>query len=161
MRALAFALIFAAGACSAVDDFSRFHFSGDGAAGGGGQDLAVGDLSGGHVDAGPILGSDMTTLPGFGESCTSDCSGGLTCYPLPNGGNGKTTTNVCSKMCMVAAVGSCPAGATCITVENTTLCMPNCDLTKACRSDLTCCANMKTSPVGVCAPPMTDFCGKG
>ena len=165
MRMLAFAFIFAAGACSAVDDFSRFHFGGPSGDGGGvvAHDLAV---STGGMDAGKVVdlapppaGADMTgPLPGFGDPCDMDCASPYTCSHLGN----KDTMGICSRSCTTANNSVCLAlGASCVTVEGTTLCMPNCGLTQTCRSDLTCCANSKPSAIGQCAPAMTDFCGKG
>ena len=160
MRALAFALIIAAGACSAVDDFTRFHFGSDGG------DIAAHDLAlvspvdAGQVDAAPAgPGPDLAqTLPTFGDPCDTDCASPYSCSHL----GAKDTMGICSRSCTTANAGACTAlGASCVTVEGTTLCMPNCGLTQTCRSDLTCCANMKESPIGVCAPAMTDFCGKG
>jgi hypothetical protein len=162
LRALAFALIIAAGACSAVDDFSRFKFAGDG-----GTTVVV-DM---RVvsDGSSAPGPDMTTVvtpPGFGEVCTVDCATGFTCFQIPNSGsNGnKTTVNICSRSCSSGNVTACTAlDATCVTVENMTLCMPNCTASKVCRSDLTCCSNKMPNPPivgdGQCAPPNSDFCG--
>lgn len=165
MRLLAFALIVVAGACSAVDDFSRFHFGNDGGNGSGGgggivaNDLSVGKSDGGPADAAPPSGPDIAQpLPTFGDPCGTDCVAPYTCYHL----GAKDTMGICSRTCVTTNTTAClDLGASCVTVEGTTLCMPNCGLTQPCRSDLACCANMKTSAIGVCAPPMTDFCGKG
>ena len=166
MKMLAFALIIAAGACSAVDDFSRFHFGNDlggiGNGGGGGSvaaDLSLDKADAGKGDAAPPNGPDLAqTLPSFGEPCGTDCAAPYTCFHL----GAKDTMGICSRSCVTTNTTACTdLNASCVTVEGTTLCMPNCGLTQTCRSDLACCANMKTSLVGVCAPPMTDFCGKG
>jgi hypothetical protein len=163
MRTLAFAFIIAAGACSAVDDFSRFHFGSDGGGITPANDLAV--SVGGGMDAGsppdltpPPAGSDLAgALPGFGDPCDVDCASPYTCSHLGS----KDTMGICSRSCTTTNNVCAALGASCVTVEGTTLCMPNCGLTQTCRSDLTCCANKQTSLVGQCAPLMTDFCGKG
>lgn len=177
MRALAFVLVVAAGACSAVDDFSRFKFDGgDPAAGGGGTagggGVAAGGGGGTAGGGGATGGADLAVahdagpdlavmLPGYGAPCSGDCAPPYSCFHLGN----KDITGICSRTCSTSGSSACAGvDATCVTVEGQTLCMPNCNaLGKTCRSDLTCCANGKPTTLtpGQCAPASTDFCGKG
>lgn len=172
MRGLAFVLIVAAGACSAVDDFSRFKFDSGGAGGGtaaggggggtaggggttGGADLAVARDAGGN---GPDLAGP---LPGYGAPCVDECAAPNSCFHLGS----KDPNGICTRTCSTSNSTACSGvDATCVTVEGMTLCMPNCNAlaNKSCRSDLTCCANGKptTLTAGQCAPADTDFCGK-
>jgi hypothetical protein len=148
VRSLAFASLVClgalVGACTAVDNFNDFHFVDGGGVGDGGQ------------------------LPGFGQACTDTCAPGpvanrpLSCFtqiggkPAPGG--------ICTHSC-TASIGAITCGdlpdAVCVTVENTDLCLPRCDLSmgRGCRKDYSCCAagNTVTGP-GACAPSQTNLC---
>jgi hypothetical protein len=151
MRSLAFAsLVIGAaifGACSAVDDFTRFSFTD----GGGGGDMAG-------------------TLPNFGQPCTDACAPGasaparpLTCVKMI--GSRSVPNGICTRTCIAGSVVSCSdygiGAADCVTVENTDLCLPHCDpsIGRNCRTNFSCCANHNVvTTMGACAPSTTDLC---
>lgn len=152
MRGPAFAFLASAllCACSAVDDFGKFHFVEDGGHPGG-------DMAGGG-------------LPGFDEACTTACAPGpsaparpLMCYmmfgtrPVPGGD--------CTRTCVAGLPISCTdyGEAVCRRVENMDVCLRSCNpsLGHNCRSGFDCCASgMPTTGQGACAPANTDFCGQ-
>ncbi|MCU1282349.1 MAG: hypothetical protein JWM53_5895 [bacterium] len=152
MRNLAFASLLAAaaliGACSAVDDFTKFTFV---------------DGGGGPVD------TDMGGLPGFGQACTDSCAVGadpthpLTCFHMF--GSRTVTGGMCTRTCNMGSPISCTnlgiGSADCVTVEGMDLCLPHCDasLGRNCRTNFSCCANRAVvNGAGDCAPPTTDLC---
>ncbi|HEX9104071.1 MAG TPA: hypothetical protein VF997_17790 [Polyangia bacterium] len=150
MRNFAFASLVVAvaviGACSAVDDFTKFKFSDGG---------ATGDMNG--------------ALPEFGQACVDACAVGadpahpLSCYHMF--GMIAVPGGICTHSCNPASVVSC-AGigigvADCVTVENTDVCLPHCDpsVGRNCRTNYSCCANHNVvTDVGDCAPSTTDLC---
>lgn len=129
-----------AGACSSVDDFTRFSFA-DGGAGDGGA----------HADlAGSAIGD-----PCSGTSCT----GGLSCFTTV--GNASFPGGTCSASCSTQTP-SCPAGSSCGQVEGTSVCLQACNPTGGvgCRADWSCCDGQRVvlGP-GLCAPSNSNFCG--
>lgn len=97
----------------------------------------------------------------LGAPCTGACAGGLTCYTaadpahlFPNG--------YCSQPCVSAS--DCPSpGATCGTVELTTLCLAACDPSRGlgCRAGYDCCLARQapTTGPGACAIRGSNYCG--
>jgi hypothetical protein len=150
MRNLAFASLvtFAAlvGACTAIDDFNKFHFSDGGAVG------------------------DMGPFPGFGAPCVDVCDPGagatsgrsLTCFHML--GSRSVPGGMCTRTC-TPGVAACSdygvAAADCVTVEGIAVCLPHCDATlgRGCRTGFSCCANNNVvTNAGDCAPSTTDLC---
>jgi hypothetical protein len=145
MRGWMLALVVAAaalgGACSAVDDFTRFSFT-DGGVDGGGRD------GGG--------------LPGFGEACTVACNSSvlnpLTC--VKSFGGKDAPGGICTRQCSSQLICHDLPNSMCLSVEGTSYCMPICMGGGTCRTGWDCCADRKvTSGTGACAPSTTDFCG--
>ncbi|HEX9102008.1 MAG TPA: hypothetical protein VF997_07390 [Polyangia bacterium] len=129
-----------AGGCSAVDDFTAFHFADGGADGA----TAGGDLAGSTV----------------GDPCSvGGCTGGLGCFT--SAGNTSFPGGVCSRACDPAGP-SCPTGSSCVQVDGTFLCLPACDLAAGagCRAEWSCCDGQRVviGP-GVCGPTNSAFCG--
>jgi hypothetical protein len=138
------------GACSAVDDFTKFTFA-----------------DGGSVN------TDMggANLPGFGQSCVDSCDPGpgatlghsLTCF---HDFGGKTVPGgMCTRTCTAGAVGACSDlgvdAADCVTVEGIAVCLPRCNpmIGRNCRTNYSCCANHNVvTDAGDCAPSTTDVC---
>lgn len=151
MRSLAFAslvLVAAAlGACSAIDDFSKFKFSD------GGADTDMGG-----------------NLPGFGQACVDACDPGpgaalgraLTCFH--NLGSQTIPGGMCTRTCtpgVAACIDYGTGAADCVNVEGTSVCLPHCDGTvgRGCRTGFECCANgHAVTNAGDCAPSQTDLC---
>lgn len=147
--AIALALVAAAAlaACSAIDNFNKYHFVYDG----GSDDLG-----------------DMTpALPTFGQACTDQCASPnpmrpLTCYHAI--GSVTAPGGICTHACN-ATLGAISCSdlpdAVCVTVENMDLCLVRCDpsMGKNCRVDYACCAGGKvTTMPGACAPTETNLC---
>lgn len=140
-RAFALWLLLAGGtlgACSALDDFDRFHFT----------------------DAG-VAGADLG-LPGFGAACVDQCGPGLTCLHSLNGKTfaGGMCTHACNPTLGPVACSDVP-DAVCAGLENMGLCLPRCDpsMGRACRAGYSCCANgHEVTMMGACAPPDTNLC---
>lgn len=128
-----------AGACSSVDDFSKFSFP-DGGAGDGG---AHADLAGSMI----------------GDPCGGSCTGGLSCFTTV--GNASFPGGTCSSSCSTQ-VASCPMGSSCGQVEGTSVCLQACNPTGGvgCRTGWSCCDGQAVvlGP-GVCAPSNSNFCG--
>jgi hypothetical protein len=153
MRKLAFASLVALaaviGACSAIDDFHKFHFSDGGG--------LAGDMGG-------------STLPGFGQACVDTCDPGpgaalgrsLTCFH--NFGSQSIPGGMCTRTCTPGVAACIDYGtgvADCVTVEGMAVCLPHCDSTvgRGCRSGFECCANgHAVTMAGDCAPSQTDLC---
>jgi hypothetical protein len=152
MRAFFLGLVLVAagalGACSAVDNFNRFHFVSDG-----GTDLA---------------GADMTpALPTFGQACVDQCASpspmhALTCFHMF--GQISAPGGICTHSCN-AQLGNLGCSdvpdANCVTVEGMDVCLPRCDpsLGKNCRPNYGCCANGQVvTGQGSCAPTDTNLC---
>ena len=152
MRNLAFASLVAIaavlGACSAIDDFTKFKFS-----------------DGGEVN------TDMgaANLPDFGQPCVDQCAPGaggaagrpLTCMHMF--GSKTAPGGMCTRAC-TTAIGCLEYGvnvADCVTIEGISVCLPHCDATtgRNCRSNYSCCSmgNVVTT-AGDCAPSTTDLC---
>jgi hypothetical protein len=152
MRTFAFAslVVVAAviGACSAVDDFTKFKFT-----------------DGGAVDT-----DMMGPLPGFGEACVDACDPGpgatlgrpLTCFH--SFGSRSVPGGMCTRSCTPGGAISCSdfgiGAADCIVVEGIAVCLPHCDtqLGRTCRTNFSCCANHNVENNGDCAPSTTDLC---
>jgi hypothetical protein len=155
MRNLAFASLVSLaalfGACSAIDDFTKFKFTD-----GGGNDDMSGDMG-------------SPNLPDFGQACVDSCAPGagaalghpLMCVHMF--GSRTVPGGMCTRSC-TAAIGCLEYGANaadCVTVEGTTVCLPHCDATigKNCRSNYSCCSNKAVvTTAGDCAPSTTDLC---
>jgi hypothetical protein len=143
----------ALGACSAVDDFSKFKFQDDAGA------AVTGDMAGG----GDLASVDMTpvgTVPGFGQPCTTVCAVGLTCAK-EFGGKAPAPGGICTRSCAVMTCSDLP-NATCVSLNNIEVCMPRCNPSQnqSCRPSYLCCdGNSQTTGMGACSPPNTDFCG--
>jgi hypothetical protein len=152
MRSIVFASLVAVaavcGACTAIDDFSKFTF----------------------VDSG-VVNTDMGggNLPGFGQACTDSCAPGasaparpLTCFTML--GSRAVPGGMCTRTCTPTAISCSDYGvgvADCVTVEGTAVCLPHCDasLGRECRTGFSCCASGNVVTVnGDCAPPQTDLC---
>jgi len=128
------------GACTAIDDFSRYHSS----------TMVVPAAiwlvcPTSAVPAPPpatARAAALVCMQGFGGKtapggiCTRPCSSQLNCADLPN--------------------------ATLREHRDTSVCMPKCDAATALPQRLRCCANRDTTNgPGACAPTNTDFCGQG
>ncbi|HEY2746931.1 MAG TPA: hypothetical protein VGL86_20050 [Polyangia bacterium] len=153
MRNLAFALLVVAaaalGACSAIDDFTKFKFS-----------------DGGEIN------TDMggANLPDFGQACVDDCAPGagaaaghpLTC--MHNVGSRTLPGGMCTRACTPGVAGCIEYGANaadCVTIEGVSVCLPHCDSTlgRNCRTNYSCCSNMSVvTTAGDCAPSNADIC---
>lgn len=136
------------GACSAVDDFTKFTFTD----GGGGVNTDMGGA-----------------LPEFGQACVDACAVGpdptrpLMCFHMF--GSRTVPGGMCTRDCIVGSAISCTnlgiGAADCVTVENMALCLPHCDpsLGRNCRNNYSCCANHAVvTDAGNCAPSTTDLC---
>ncbi len=152
MRSFAFASLVAVaavfGACSAVDNFTKFTF----------------------VDGGG--GGDMTgaQLPGFGQQCTDTCAPGASAPSRPlmcvkMFGSRMVPGGICTRTCTAGSIISCSDYGTgvadCVTVEGMDLCLPHCDpsIGRNCRTNFSCCANHNVvTTMGDCAPSTTDLC---
>jgi hypothetical protein len=132
-------LAMALGACTAVDDFSRYHFVYDGGA-----------------------GSDLAGVPDFGGPCTTTCNLFRQLFCFPDFGGKTAPGGICTRTCSSTANCADLPNATCVSIQNTSVCMPKCDAATSCRSGYDCCANRDTTNgPGACAPSNTDFCGHG
>ena len=155
MRNLAFASLVSLaalfGACSAIDDFTKFKFTDGG-----------GDMSG-------DMGS--ANLPDFGQPCVDSCAPGagagsgrpLMCAHMF--GSRTVPGGMCTRSCTPGVIGCLDYGgpdvADCVTVEGTSVCLPHCDSTvgKNCRSGYSCCNNKAVvTTAGDCAPSNADIC---
>ena len=154
MRNSAFASLLAVaavvGACSAVDDFTKFTFT----------------------DAGAV-DTDMGAggLPGFGQPCTGTCAIGpepthpLTCFSAF--GSVTVPGGICTHTCTLPGAAGCTGlgsgEADCVLIENTQVCLPQCNPNggKSCRNSIGwgCCANRNVvTNTGDCAPTMSNLC---
>jgi hypothetical protein len=148
MRSAAFASLFLVaaliGACTAVDDFSKYKFV---------EDAGTDDLGG---------------LPSFGQACSDVCATGpapsrpLSCFKMF--GNKTVPGGMCTRSCN-AVLGAVACNdypdAVCATVEGMDVCLPRCDPTvgRNCRNNYSCCDSMMVvAGPGACAPTTTNLC---
>ncbi len=154
MRNLAFASLVSLsalfGACSAIDDFTKFKFSD----GGGGVDMDMGGAN----------------PPDFGQACVDSCAPGagataghpLTCFHTF--GSRTVPGGMCTRACTPGVAACIEYGANaadCVTVEGISVCLPHCDSTigRNCRTDYSCCNNMAVvTTAGDCAPSNANIC---
>src|SRR5439155_26068408 len=96
----------------------------------------------------------------LGDSCTTTCSSGLSCYhaqgsvSLPNG--------YCTRDCVDDA--DCPSGGRCSQIDDQKICVTVCDASSAsfCRFGYACCDDGHlTLGEGSCAPVPAKVCSGG